>query len=817
MGVQIKGEFFSDNGGNWEVYIYNSGYASTVTDVIVHDLNITWESQGDDLLEPLKASRAAFSFINDSSAVDSLISGIKNGDEDQFHMVIEKESNLYWAGVVLIDQLSWEDKPKPRIVTIQAIDGIGRLADIDFDFATDGTKDSQNTMLKYIYECLEYNDLSQYWGANDAYFKESCEFYNNDMPHSGSPSAPTQSNSPLLFTRCDRYLFVTDEVESEKIVQRALRTITIPQYRPYKCSEVLSAILQLFSCRMMMVDGSYHIQQVRNFTASTTYVRSINKSLSIVATGTPSNRQTEDTDVERLGDGRWTYKPALQLVRLDSVPKSVVAQEGDTIDDITYAGSPIIKQTQLGRLKGGSGSGKSMTIIIETAADTPWNLPMNATLDIEINFQAGSYRLKSAAATPDKIEWTTTATDRVIRSIPATDYFKFGSSWNTVTLEVQTPEFPWTDQSGCQLDVEYTLSTTSGGFSSDYVRLYPVTVVLLQDGTLVQETQFQVQNPKITSGSEPKILSYVKDWGTPLVNDITPELSSKNTLEVYDGSAWDFASGWEANYSGDVSLIETLCLETMSFQRFAIDIIQATLKVPASFVTGGSSPYNVEPYLCYYYGSKPYIFNGGTMNCNRDELNGEWVEVNHSTSGVSIGQEDGDGWIYRGSDKIGLPKKQANDKDKFNRDLMMTLINKKLATIDTAYDVSGGAITSISIDSLDRDIYEDDVIEIVHPVTLRSMDSFTLSADATSSATSLSVVSQTPAEDLPAGCLVMFDFQKTIESGGLIRGTDIVTLETTVPTSGGFGIGNVIRNPGDGHLYYSDGTDTYKITGTTVT
>jgi len=183
---------------------------------------------------------------------------------------------------------------------------------------------------------------------------------------------------------------------------------------------------------------------------------------------------------------------------------------------------------------------------------------------------------------------------------------------------------------------------------------------------------------------------------------------------------------------------------------------------------------------------------------------------------VSIGQEDGDGWVYRGDDKIGLPKKQANDKDKFNRALMMTLINKKLATIDADYDVSSGAITSISIDSLDRDIYEDDIIEIVHPVTLRSMDSFFLSANATSGDTSISVVSQTPAEDLPAGCLVMFDFQKTIESGGLIRGTDIVTLETTVPTSGGFGIGNVIRNPGDGHLYYSDGTDTYKITGTTV-
>ena len=808
MGVQIKGEFYSDNGGNCEVYIYNSGYASTVTDVIVHDLNITWESQGDDLLEPLKASRAAFSFINNSGAVDSLISGIKNGDEDQFHMVIEKESNLYWAGVVLIDQLSWEDKPKPRIVTITAIDGIGRLADIEFDFAIDGTKDSQNTMLKYIYECLEYNDLSQYWGANDAYFKESCEFYEDNMPKSGSPTpTPTQSNSPLLFTRCDRFLFVSEE--EEKTVKRGSRSITFPVYKPYKCAEVLSAILQLFSCRIILVDGSYHIQQVRNFTASTTYVRSINKSLSIVATGTPSNRQTEDTDVERLGDGRWTYKPALQLVQLDSIPLNTVAQSGGGETSLTYATSPVIQEVDLGTLKGGSGSGKRMQIYLQYVRQS--DLPLYTQIEIELNFQAGSYRLKSAASTPDKIEWTTTATDRVVRNLVRLDFG--GTNSDVVTVLIQTPEFPWTSENNCELSVKSTLQNV---FGTQKISIQPINIVLLSDNEIIKESQYQVKNPKITAGSEPKILSYIKDYGTPILNDTTLELTSKNTLEVYDGSSWVFGSEWLADYSSNVELIKTLCLETMSFQRFAIDIIQATLKVPASFVTGGSSPYNVEPYLCYYYGSKPYIFNGGTMNCNRDELNGEWVEVSHSTSGVAFEQDDGDGWVYRGDDKVGLPKKNSYGEGRFNRDAMLTLINKTLATIDTDYDVSGGAITSISIDDLDRDIYEDDIIEIVHPVTLRSMDSFTLSANATGGATLLDVVSQTPAEDLPAGCLVMFDFQKTVESGGLIRGTDVVTVETTVPEAGGFGIGNVIRNPGDGNLYYSDGSSTYKLIGELV-
>lgn len=800
MGVQIKGEFYSENGGNWEVYIYNSSYASTVTDVIVNDLNITWESQGDDIMEPLKASRAAFSFINDSSAVDSLISAIKNGEEDQFHMVIEKESNLYWAGVVLIDQLSWEDKPKPRVVTIQAIDGIGRLADIEFDFATNPANPAQTSMLGYIFEALEYNGLSQYWGASDAYFKESCEFYETQMPTTGGTFDTNQS--PLINTRCDRFLFITDEVAGEQVVQRGLRTITIPSYRPVMCSEVLLSILQLFSCRMMMVDGSYQIQQVRNFTSGSHKVRSISKSLSIVSHGSPNNRQTEGAEVQRLGDGRWSYKPALQVVRLDSIPRALIAQSGGGVQELTTSTTPLIQEVQIGTIRGGSGSGKSMTIRV--MFDVPNRFSsLPARLDLELKVECGSYRLESNASTPDVITWTTTATDRVNRSW---SYSDIANSNGIIYVDIESPEIPFASEVNCEIAA--TWSTVGTWSIANFINIHPVQIQLLQDGELIQETQLQVKNPKITAGKDPKVLSYVKEWGTPLVNDISLELSSVNTLEVYDGTDWEFASSWDANYSSDVELIRTLCLETMSMQRFAVDVLQCTIKLPTDMVAGSNK--EVKPHYSYYYDSQEYVFNGGTMNCNRDELNGEWFEVNHSTSGVSISAEDGDGWVYRGDDKIGLPKQNSYGQGRWNRDAMLTLINKTLATVDTDYDVSGGAITSISIDSLDRDIYEDDVIEIVHPVTLRSMDSFTLSANATSGEISLSVVSQTPAEDLPAGCLVMFDFQKTIESGGLVRGDTIVTTSTTVPTAGSSGRAGEIRNPQNGTLYIYDGSNWYE-------
>ena len=795
MGVQIKGEFFSDNGGNWEVYIYNSGYASTVTDVIVHDLNITWESQGDDILEPLKASRAAFSFINDSSAVDTFITNLVNGNEDQFHLVIEKESNLYWAGVILADQVSWEDKGKPRIVTVTAIDGLGRLEDIYFDWADDGANPDQNTLLKYIYEALEYNGLSQYWGASDAYFKESSEIYETQMTTTGT------SYSPWLLTRSDRTLYMTDEIEGERnIVRKNGATITIPDYRPMTCADVVRNLMRLMMCRIILVDGSYHIQQVRNFSASTTLTRSINKSLTVTAFASPSNRQTEGTNAKRLGDGRWAYKPPLQEVRLVSTPRWSVAQSGGGVQTLKNSTSPLVQTIEMGTMRGGSG--RSISIRLGLQLKNFAGL-VYGDVEIEVNVQCGTYRLKSAASTPDKIEWTTTATDRVNRKITVFELSQY-TGGAIMTIDIDAPEMPFTKETGCEIDIQYTANNFSTANNS--VLIQPILVKLLQNGYPYTEYQYVVENTGTLN-------SQVVDYGQLEITD-EGDITTKNILEVYDGTNWQASADWSAGYSSNETLAKTLCLETMSLQDQAIPLIQATLKVPTDMVTASNK--EVKPHLCYYYDSNSYVFNGGTMNCNRDELNGEWFEFTQNKSGLSIVSNDTDGYIYKGDDKVGLPKKGTYDPKKYNRDAMFTLINKTLANTDTAYDVSSGAITSISIDTLDRDIYEDDIIEIVHPVTLRSMDSFFLSANATSGDTSISVVSQTPAEDLPAGCLVMFDFQKTVESGGLIRGTDVVTVETTVPTSGGFGIGNVIRNPGDGNLYYSDGSSTYKLIGELV-
>jgi len=792
MGVQLSSEFYSDNGGSYDIEIYNESFGGTTKAVITNDLKISYESQGDTIMEALKASRCSFTLVNDSAEVDTFIANLVAGNEDQFKLVVKKQNNLEWCGVILVDQVSWEDMPKPRLLTITAIDGIGRLADIEFDFATTDLNPAQSTMLDYIFEALEYNDLSQYWGGTDAYFKESCEFYDTQITVTGT------SVSPLLKTRCDRYLFVTDEVIGERNISRThaggTTSITVPEYRPYTCAEVINSILTIFSCRMFMSGGSYYIQQVRNFSTSSYNERSISKTLSVLSYQTVSPRQTEGSQWQRLGDCRWTYLTPLQEIRLDSVPRASIAQSGGGIIDLTTSTSPMSQDVELGTLKGGTGSGNTLNIELRLML-SDFQQFTGSTVDIKMTLEAGSYRLKSDAATPDIVEWTSgTPTDVVSRTVDLTTLYRTGLMY----IRVLTPEFPVSIQTGCTLDVEYT---SNFGVFDNMVSIHPINITLLTDNEIIQESQFKVINPRTQN-------SKTVDYGTPRLSDISQGFSSKNTFEVNStGTTWVFSEVWDAGYTTDVELTKTLCLETMSLQDRPIPVLQGTIKVPESLVVG--TPQMPRFNEVYYYDSDTYFFNGGTLDCRTDEFNGEWIQFVQHKSALSVEAEDGDGYVYRGNDKIGLPKKNVYDKDKWTRDYV--LINE-LGTIDTN---STGTTTSLSIDALGKAIFNGDNLAILHPVNLRTIGTVVVNGDQPTPATSITIDSQDI--DVLAGYIVAQKMTDLIETGKG-RFDQLVTSNTTSPASGGFGDGgNEIRNPGDGFLYYTDGSTTWQIEGNIVT
>ena len=93
--IQLSSGFYSDNGGTYDIEIWNESFVGSNTTVTTNDLKIAYESEGDQIMESLKASRCTFTLVNDSAEVDTFIDNLVAGNEDQFKIVIKKQSVLF--------------------------------------------------------------------------------------------------------------------------------------------------------------------------------------------------------------------------------------------------------------------------------------------------------------------------------------------------------------------------------------------------------------------------------------------------------------------------------------------------------------------------------------------------------------------------------------------------------------------------------------------------------------------------------------------------------------------------------------------------
>ena len=814
MAKRLHAEFFSQNGTEYDIELYDSSFVGTSQEVITHDLQIRWESEGDMPLEPLKASKASFSIVNNSAAVDAFLTSMKSGNEDDFQMVIRKNGSLFWAGVVLIDLLSWADTPKNRVVTIQAIDGIGRLKDIPFTWASDTANPDTNTLLKYVYEILEYNNLSTYWGASDAYFYESCEFYDTQI------TTPAATDSPFLLTRCERTLFLTNDVLRTIPTSKLVPTINfalptyrnirgtsnvgwkridsaINEYKPITCGDALAAIMQLMCCRIMMSDGAYHIQQLRNFDGATYNRRLITKGLTVSSAANFSHRQTEGTDVKRAAGGVWTYLPPLNLATVLYTPPPIMRYDGGSEEPLDSATTPITRTMNIGTVRGGSGTGRTMKVYAHIRNDKNV-LRNNSKLTIDIQIKCGTYRVKSTQAAKNVIEWTTVGTDKVTREQRVgTSYGWAGHT--DIWFEFETPEIPFTKETGCTIDFTYTLTSINASSPNAKLVIKPEAAETLIESDRNQNALFEVNNPNTQNSKR-------IDFGNlGLVDRDDP--STANNIEIYDGTSWEESGLWDCGYPTDYTLHQGVPMEAVSLQRTPNDVFQGPIFVPASY----SGKDCVYPHMTYYYDTTTYWFNGGTWICNHDRMQGEWVQYTFNSGSMSpvVNKSNQGGDIN--PDDWNAPR--ISNKDEYDRDWWD---DQQLAEIKT--NTGTGSVTSIAVVSLDRDLRDGDTLTIIDPYTNTIMDTCTVNGNQTSGATSITVNSFTPSQDLYVGALVTWK-KSDIRESEIIRAKDyLITTSTTVPTaSTQIGADGAILNPNDGYLYYDAGGGTYRITGTLLT
>jgi len=183
-------EFISDQGTKYRVNINGTvapnttGGAARETLATANGFKLEYDSKSQDTFKPVIGSKVTFTLrygtaqMNDaytgidkeSSVVETLLNNFRVLDNDgQFSVEIRRDPDdtdtLFWAGVLLSEQVDVENEPYPREVKFTATDDIANLDYVDYEefFAAESFK---NAVIKIL---RQTRMADEYWDSDDLF------------------------------------------------------------------------------------------------------------------------------------------------------------------------------------------------------------------------------------------------------------------------------------------------------------------------------------------------------------------------------------------------------------------------------------------------------------------------------------------------------------------------------------------------------------------------------------------------------------------------------------------------------------------------
>ena len=733
MAERLRTEMTSSLGTHWRFSLYDDSYASSYVSAPMNDFELAYNPSHDWLMSPIITSELSLHIYDDgTTGIDTAVTSIETSDEKNIRITMERDTGsgyeFYWAGIVLKDSIVRMNEPEPTHITIRAVCGITRLKDLEYEEATDGTYTTPQRQIQFVSDCLDYSGLSTHWGVSDDYIRESIDWYYKTFSY-------TTADSPLYVTRNDARQFV---VESETSTSQRKT-----------CYEVLEAIMKLWGARIFLSNGAYYIQQVRNFDGTSHTERQFVKALSSPSSSTVTNRvqtvtsQPTSDKVRVMAGGEFYRLAPLHEVKATVQPTKDIryVKSGDQLfNDLN---DPLNIEYDIGTIRGGSGSGKSLKITLvmwqrnlpnQTASGTNTDITITVTLPT-----TGSTYYLDQNATTGELSWSTSSAD-VTLTIPYTAWSSESVPYpHAITLS--TPEIPTTTATGCTVDIDLAIDAPGANPGSDYYNwlMEDARIWIITDGEGEKDTEVRIENDTSSDNSLSRKIDEL--W----FNDLST-VSSNDAFECWDGTGWAASTDIEAGFDTDTNLTYTMLYEHMALQRTPITKYRGTIDG------------YYEPWKYWEYGSLALVFLNGTLSGKMDEWTGEWFDLtaNRASVGSSITERDWRNYkdLFKTGDRSDNPKWVH----KF-------IERRRLGEVGVAID-DGDTVTVIDmLNAIGHDnLRDDDTIHVVHPLTLETLDSFTVNGDVTDVDTQIAVTSDTAAEDIPIGSIIMHDIYEMVSS-----------------------------------------------------
>jgi hypothetical protein len=333
MAVRLYSEFSSSEGNRYKIEIHDSAWGAAPSSTFKVDgagFQLTYDGETDDIISPIVSSKLTFGAYSENATFETFISTLKTFQENRFRVVVYRSESpegrnvndglvfdpllidsdktqysLWWAGWITQDLVSQEDGPQPYIFQITATDGLGKLANIDYDVANDIDQSGLRLtrITQFAINALKLAGLYDLW-PSDAPFLETSSDWWETTQHTYSTST-----DPLHLTAVDAGLLQSYDSDNNLQYNNAL--------------EALRQIATLFAGRFYLNAGRWIFEQYAQRAETSRYVSRYTYEGTELGRLLISDDITLDqtTYAARKSGNNWDFLPAMRKAQINYVQK----------------------------------------------------------------------------------------------------------------------------------------------------------------------------------------------------------------------------------------------------------------------------------------------------------------------------------------------------------------------------------------------------------------------------------------------------------------------------------------------------------------
>jgi hypothetical protein len=331
MAIRFTSEFRSDTGIDYKIEIDDSLFVGSPTTfkVAAEGFVLEYAGETDDIVSPIMSSNVSIPFVVETVLQETFFTQLVSVQESRFRLKISRFDSgsykTYWVGYIMQDIAQIEDVSLPYIYDLRVVDGLGRLANIDYNINNDVFQNSLALMRlnKLVYNCLAAVGTANLFEVTDTFLETCVNWWENSMVYGTTKDA-------------------ANEIAVDRRIWTSINDEGVEKYT--KVLEVLRQLCVTFGARVYQSNGRFIFEQYGERAAATRIVSTYDRAGGYVGTASVSDDITIDqtTGAARLAGNQFDFLPAIKRCEIEFQQKFAGSRVGQMYFSNTNTAAKVL-------------------------------------------------------------------------------------------------------------------------------------------------------------------------------------------------------------------------------------------------------------------------------------------------------------------------------------------------------------------------------------------------------------------------------------------------------------------------------------------